>query len=280
MASRYPDLSREPPTVGIVSRLKTSALLLIISAVGMASAGVYWGVIQYSLTGNWHIAITTAIILVVSPPVLFSFLLPHSSGSILLERNNMRRWGGGVALLCAAFFLWYVVEVQYRWWSRQPAAADAGVMLHQVGIWLIGGVIIPGLVLAQATSEELLEEAHQKQVVQHYRLQAQADIAHLRAQLLRARQLTLKGFANLIAEEREELASALVELVRGIDGTLDEYTRTIRAVSETMLPFEGLADNLALQEYLDYLAESIASANRPVRKRRQRWPIEQEQPGR
>jgi len=274
MASRYPDLTREPPPPGLIPRPSASTLLLIISIVGMASAGVYWGVVQYSLTGNWPIAITTAIVLVVSPPALLSFLLPRSAGSLLLERAHIRGWGCGVALLCGTFFLWYVVDVQYRWWSRQPAAADAGVMLHQVGIWIIGGVIIPGVVLAQTTREELLEEAHQEQVVQHYRLQAQADIAYLRAQLLRARQLTLKGFANLVAEEREELASALVELVRGIDGTLDEYSQSLRAVSETMLPFEGLADNPALQEYLDYLAESIASANRPVRKRKQRQPVE------
>ena len=48
-----------------------------------------------------------------------------------------------------------------------------------------------------------MRQAH---LVKRYELQTQADIAILRATLLRAQEKALLGFANLTLDEREELA--------------------------------------------------------------------------
>jgi hypothetical protein len=241
--------------------------LMFVSVVGMASAAVYWGGVQLALTDSWPIAIASAIIIVVSPPALISFVIPWSPGGMLLQKINARTLGYPVVLLCSLFFLWYVFDIQFSWWAAQPVVAETDLVLHQVGIWIIGSIIIPGLLLAQVTDDELVEAARQAHVVKRYRLQTQADLAILRSQLLRARQLTLRGFANLVSDEREELSNILQELVRSIDSTLYEYNQGIKAVSGTVVPFESLEDNPEIQEYLDYVAESLESASMPDERR-------------
>lgn len=244
-------------------QITARGFLMFVSVVGMASAAVYWCGVQLALTASWPIAIASAIIIVVSPPALISFIIPWSPGGMLLQKINARTLGYPVVVLCGLFFLWYVFDIQFSWWAAQPVVAETDLVLHQVGIWIIGSIIIPGLLLAQVTDDELVEAARQAHVVQRYRLQTQADLAILRSQLLRARQLTLKGFANLLVDEREELSAILFEMVRGIDSTLYEYNQGIRAVSGTVVPFESLEDNPEIQEYLDYVAESLEAATTP-----------------
>jgi hypothetical protein len=254
----------------MVRRAKKTAIitartfLMFVSVVGMASAAVYWGGVQLALTDSWPIAIASAVIIVVSPPALISFLVPWSPGGMLLQKIQAKTFGFLMVFLCSLFFLWYVFDIQFSWWAAQPVVAETDLVLHQVGIWIIGSVIIPGLLLAQVTDDELVEAARQAHIVQRYRLQTEADLAILRGKMLRAQELSVRGFANLIGDERTELAAILSDLVCSIDSTLYEYNQGIRAVSGTLVPFEPLEDNPDIQEYLDYVAESLETASAPA----------------
>ena len=127
-------------------------------------------------------------------------------------------------------------------------------------IGIIGFIIIPALLWTPVSSDELVEQVRQAHLVKRYELQTQADIAILRATLLRAQEKALIGFANLTVQERQELAAVMRSLVAGIDNTLREVGQTVRTVSGVAMPFDGLLeDNAEVRDVLDYITESLES---------------------
>ncbi len=96
-------------------------------------------------------------------------------------------------------------------------------------------------------------------LVKRYELQTQADIAILRATLLRAQEKALLGFANLTLDEREELAGVMRGLVSGIDRTLQEIGASVKTVSGATIPFHALEDNDDIRDVLDYISDSLAN---------------------
>jgi hypothetical protein len=137
--------------------------------------------------------------------------------------------------------------------------ADTGLVLQQVLVGIIGFIIIPALLWTPVTSEELVEQVRQAHLVKRYELQTQADIAILRNTMLRAQEKALVGFANLTADEREELAATMRGLVTGIDRTLREIGQSVKTVSNATIPFHSLEDNDDIRDYLDYIHDSLTS---------------------
>jgi hypothetical protein len=134
------------------------------------------------------------------------------------------------------------------------------LVYQQVLIGIIGFIIIPALLWTPVSSDELVEQVRQAHLVKRYELQTQADIAILRATLLRAQEKALIGFANLTVQERQELAAVMRSLVVGIDNTLREVGQTVRTVSGVAMPFDGLLeDNAEVRDVLDYITESLES---------------------
>ncbi|MCS6938276.1 MAG: hypothetical protein NZM94_03340, partial [Roseiflexus sp.] len=87
-----------------------------------------------------------------------------------------------------------------------------------------------------------------------------ADIAILRATLLRAQEKALIGFANLTVQEREELAAVMQSLVSGIDRTLKEIGQTVKTVSGVALPFDSiLEDNQDIRDVLEYISDTLVN---------------------
>ena len=103
-----------------------------------------------------------------------------------------------------------------------------------------------------------MRQAH---LVKRYELQTQADIAILRATLLRAQEKALIGFANLTLDEREELAGVMRGLVSGIDRTLQEIGASVKTVSGATIPFHALEDNDDIRDVLDYISESLVKTS-------------------
>lgn len=196
-------------------------------------------------------------ILVLAPPVLVSFLIPWSPGGMLLQKINAKTWGYAVVILCALFLVYYSFEIQYSWWARELTVASTGLIIQQVLVGIIGFIIVPALLWAPVTSEELVEQVRQAHLVKRYELQAQADIAILRNTMLRAQEQALVGFANLTAAEREELAGAMQGLVTGIDHTLKEIGQSVKKVSNATIPFHSLEDNEDIRDYLEYIHDSL-----------------------
>lgn len=257
MSSRYLDMVRGQRQRGGGWQFSAKSLLAILAIVAMIGSAVYWWGVQSQLTDNYVVAIAFTAILVLAPPSLTSFLIPWSPGGMLLQKINAKTWGYAVIIGASLYLLYYSFEVQYSWWASQPTVASTGLVLQQVIIGIIGFILIPALLWTPVTSEELVEQVRQAHLVRRYELQTQADIAILRATLLRAQEKALVGFANLTIEEREELAGVMRGLVKGIDQTLRDIGDSVKTVSGATVPFSSLDDNDDIRGYLDYISESL-----------------------
>jgi hypothetical protein len=152
-------------------------------------------------------------------------------------------------------------------------------VLPQVLVGIIGFVIIPALLWTPVTSDELVEQVRQAHLVKRYELQTQADIAILRNTLLRAQEKALIGFANLTVQEREELASVMRGLVRGIDGTMKEIASSVKSVAGATVPFNALEDNEQIKGYLDFISEALTDSSLLPSNNRERAAATQPQVG-
>lgn len=238
----------------------SKSLLAILATISMAGSASYWYGVQSQLTTNVVVAAAYTSILVLAPPSLVSFLIPWSPAGMLLQKVNARTWAFPVIIGCALYLLYYSYQIQWSWWSAQPVVADTNLVNQQMLIGIIGFVIIPALLWTPVSSDELVEQVRQAHMVKRYELQTQADIAILRATLLRAQEKALIGFANLTVAEREELAMVMQSLVIGIDKTLKEVGQTVKAVSGVAMPFDGmLDDNEDIRDVLDYISDSLTA---------------------
>jgi hypothetical protein len=253
---------RRSPGVQFTSK----TLLAMLALIAMAGSAVYWWGVQSVLTDNRVVALAFTAILVLAPPSLVSFLIPWSPGGMLLQKVNARTWGYLVVIACSLYLLYYSFQIQWSWWAAQPVVADTGLIYQQVLIGIIGFIIIPALLWTPVTSEELVEQVRQAHLVKRYELQTQADIAILRATLLRAQEKALIGFANLTVDEREELAAVMRSLVGGIDRTLREVGQTVKTVSGVAMPFDGmLDDNEDIRDVLEYISDSLVGSSLTTR---------------
>jgi hypothetical protein len=233
-------------------------LLAILAFVAMGGSAVYWWGVQSQLTDNRIVAVAFTAILVLAPPSLVSFLIPWSPAGMLLQKVNARTWAFPVIIGCALYLLYYAFQLQWAWWAAQPVVAETNLVYQQVLIGMIGFIIIPALLWTPVSSDELVEQVRQAHLVKRYELQTQADIAILRATLLRAQEKALIGFANLTVQEREELAAVMQSLVSGIDRTLKEIGQTVKTVSGVALPFDSiLDDNEDIRDILDYIGDTL-----------------------
>lgn len=247
--------------------LFTGKLLLgIVGFTGMLAAGIFWWRLFVILTSYDYIttlAVTT--LLVLAPVAIWCMLLPFSPGAMLFLGTKTKTWGMPVVLGCGIYLLYYEAQLLWSYWAAQEVVAKSGLVNQQVILCIIGYVLIPALVWSPVSGEELVEAVRQQQLVARYELQTQADIAILRATLLRAQEKALVGFANLTVKEREELAAVMRSLVGGIEKTMYEIGDTVKAVSGITIPFNGmLEDNEDIRDVLGYISESLTSTSLTV----------------
>jgi hypothetical protein len=232
--------------------------LIILATVSMGGSAIYWWGVQSMLTENRVIAAAFTAILVLAPPSLITFLIPWSPAGMLLQKVNARTWAFPVIIASAIYLVYYSYQLQWSWWAAQPVVAETNLVYQQVLIGIIGFIVIPALLWAPVSTDELVEQVRQAHLVKRYELQTQADIAILRATLLKAQEKALVGFANLTVAEREELAAVMQSLVSGIDRTLKEIGHSVKAVSGVALPFDHvLEDNEDIRDILDYIGDSL-----------------------
>jgi hypothetical protein len=242
-------------------RFTAKTLLLGLALLLMIGSAVFWWRIQSELTGSTPIALTFTLILVAAPPILTSFLIPWSPGGMLLQRINARTFGYIVVIGISLYLLYYSFTIQMIWWSAQPNTSGTSMVLMQAIVGIIGFILVPALSWTPVSGDELVEQIKQAHLVRRYELQTQADIAILRATLLRAQEKALVGFANLTVNEREELAAVMRGLVTGIDRTLKEIGTSVKIVSGAAVPFESLEDNREIRDYLDYVSDTLTSTS-------------------
>lgn len=236
-------------------------VLFLLSASAMIGSGIYWWGVQSVLTDNVMVAAAFTALLVLAPPSLVSFLIPWTPAGMLLQKINGRTWGYLAVVACALFLLFYSFQVQWSWWMAQEVVRESNMVYQQVLIGIIGFIVIPALMWTPVTNEEMVEQVRQAQLVKRYELQTQADIAILRATLLRAQEKALLGFANLTLDEREELAGVMRGLVSGIDQTLQEIAGSVKTITGATIPFRSLDDNQDMQEVLSYITDTLMESN-------------------
>src|SRR5215210_5926529 len=261
MSSRYLDMIRGQRRRSPGVQFTSKSLLAMLALIAMSGSAVYWWGVQSQLTDNKVVALAFTAILVLAPPSLVSFLIPWSPGGMLLQKVNARTWGYLVVVGCSLYLLYYSFQIQLSWWAAQRIVANTGLIYQQVLIGIIGFIIIPALLWTPVSSDELVEQVRQAHLVKRYELQTQADIAILRNTLLRAQEKALIGFANLTVQEREELASVMRGLVRGIDGTMKEIAQSVKSVSGATVPFSSLEDNDQIKGYLDFISEALTDTS-------------------
>jgi len=266
MSSRYLDMMRSQRRRNSSFQFTSKSLLALLAIVAMAGSAAYWWGVQRTLTDNTVVALAFTAIMVLAPPSLVSFLIPWSPGGMLLQKVNARTWGYVVVVGCSIYLLYYSFQIQWSWWAAQRVVVESGLIYQQAFIGMIGFVIIPALLWTPVSSDELVEQVRQAHLVKRYELQTQADIAILRATLLRAQEKALIGFANLTVDEREELAAVMRSLVGGIDRTLREVGQTVKTVSGVAMPFDGmLDDNEDIRDVLEYISESLTGSSLTAR---------------
>lgn len=265
MGSRSPDAVRRPRPRA-ARPLTARGLLATLALVALAGSAAYWWGVQSQLTSSRAVAAAFTAILTLAPPSLVSFLIPWSPGGMLLQQIHARTWGYAAAVGAALFLLAYSIEVQLAWWAAQPVVAGTGLILQQVILGLIGFIVVPALLWAPVSREELAAQVRQAHLVRRYELQTQADIAILRATLLRAQEQALVGFANLTPQERQELAAVLRALVRGIDQTLADIGAGFRADIGAVLPLARLDDDPQIRRCLDLIEARLTAPPRTRRR--------------
>ncbi len=207
--------------------LQMTALALAIFSVR------FWFSIQTALVGDVLLALIWSLLIALIPPALLSLLVPWSPLGTLLLKASWRSWGYGVVALAWLISSIYVGVLMYTWWAAQGNAHQTAAMQTVIGF--IGLVVLPALALSASVPADATAKIVQARLVQRYELQTQADIAVLRATLLRAESLALRGWANLDTSERSEFLDTMAGILIEMDGTAAEAVQSAAAISGTRL---------------------------------------------
>lgn len=232
-------------------------MLLVVALGALAGSAGFWWEVERTLAPSGGVAAAYTLILTLAPPTLMSVVLPWSPAGQLLARLRARTWGTLVVVLCALILGWYSVERQAAWWALQPVVAASGLTTLQVLVGLLGFVLIPALVWAPTSDATLVQTIAQAQLVARYAAQTQADLALLRATLLRAQALAGHGWAACTPEEQAELEQILRGLVGGIASTLEQLTTSVRSVTGVRIPPPVFDDLPAVQVALAQCAAAL-----------------------
>lgn len=239
--------------------------LMLVAAVSMVGTAAAWWGIYGVLTDNLTTRIAYSAILTLAPPALMAFVIPWSPAGMLLQKINARTWGQWVVAACAFYLLYYAADVFYSWWAVQPVTVDTGLVWHQVGVGILGSIIIPALLFAPMPSQAIAAQIEQAHLVRRYEIQTEADLEMLRTTSTRVVNLARRGIANLNDDERAEFAAVARGLIHGMDQTLDEIYASVHytANGADVRPRSRLRDNPQITKALDVVEGNLVE-NLPV----------------
>lgn len=241
----------------------------LLAGIALICSGCFWFPIEWQLVGpqTWGdvaMAIGGGLFLVVGPPVLTSFLVPWSAAGQLLSNLKWRTVGQVVVLAASLYLLYHSFTILQAWWAARPMVAQTGLTTQQAVVGIIANILVPALLWAPVSSEELQYELRQHQLVERYKVQTAADIAILQKTLLQAQQKAAVGFANLTAGEREELAAVMHGLIAGIDQTQQEIAGNLQDAMGVAMQFPALADDADFSRLLATAHDAFTGRMVPV----------------
>lgn len=207
--------------------LQMTALALAIFSVR------FWFSIQIALVGDVLLALIWSLLIALVPPALLSLLVPWSPLGTLLLRASWRSWGYGVIAITWLISSAYVGVLMYSWWAAQGNLPQTAAMQTVIGY--IGLVVLPALALSASVPADTTARITQARLVARYEMQTKTDIALLRATLLQAEALALRGWANLDTSERSEFLDAWAGIMVSLDKTTAEAVQSAATLSGTRL---------------------------------------------
>jgi hypothetical protein len=242
----------------------SQTLLHWLAALGICASAAYWGAIHWMLMGgNVVLAVAFTAIIVFGTPGLASFFLPWSPAGMLLAKTRSKTYGQIAAATMFFVLLGYSVHVSYSFWLAQPAIVASQMEVWMVVIGVVGFIGMPALVWTPVSMKEFVSHIDQAHQVTRYEMMIKADLASLRAQLIQYQMLCMKNWAELLPEERKQIALFGKALYQGIQKTLIDLGGGFELVSKSAIKFQ-LKDSDVLGEWMGSIEDALDVPREPL----------------
>jgi hypothetical protein len=261
MAGRYRQMQR-----ATVARSALDVIALIFLGAGFAFWGVaFWQLLappQLASLGTVSVLVLT-VVYTLAAPLLLSMLVPTTPAGQLLQKTQWATVGFPV-IVCAALFLSYQgYALIANWLSAQGGVDPASGLLLLVATGQvtpmaislsIAFILIPALAWVQLTPERWLGQIQQAHQVKKLEMQQRGELAIIKASILSAERKAIKGWANLLPLEREEVFSTMRGLLMSTSDVQRDIVRTLGLGAE--LERDIMSDE-AIAQQLEYVAQQI-----------------------
>jgi len=239
--------------------MTSKRVLIFLSILTSAASLAFWWIIESTLTESKLVAGSYALIMMIGPPLFLAFFVPDTAIGMAIKRSKQKTIGQVVAGLSLFVMLGHTIWMMQAWWLAQPATEQSGLATLQVGVGIVA-IFIQALVIQPAMTVNASEQLKQAHLVKRYELQAQADIAIIRATLNRALELNNKRTPS--QAERQELTDIMYGLTSSIDKSIREAVQSVEAVTGITLDVQSLLDNPDVSGVMEYIGDEIEQVKR------------------
>jgi hypothetical protein len=261
MAGRYRQVQR-----ATVARSALDVIALIFLCAGFAFWGVaFWQLLtppQLLSLGTVSVLVLT-VVYTLAAPLLLSMLVPTTPAGQLLQKTQWATVGFPVIVAAALFLSYQGYALIANWLSAQggidpasglPLLVATGQVTPMAISLSIAFILIPALAWVQLTPERWLAQIQQAHQVKKLEMQQRGELAIIKASILSAERKALKGWANLLPLEREEVFSTMRGLLMSTSDVQRDIVRTLGLGAE--LERDIMGDEVIAQQ-LDYVAQHV-----------------------
>jgi hypothetical protein len=251
-AGRYRQLQR-----ATVARSALDVISIIFLFAGFA----FWLVFFWMLLAPpallsllMVMVIVLALAYALGTPLLLSMLVPTTPAGQLLQKTQWATVGFYVILGAALYLLFKTEQLIEAWAMAQPGIAENGMERTLAFTLTIAFVVIPALAWVQLTPERwaaMVTQAHQ---VKKLEMTQKGELAILKASILSAERKALKGWANLLPLEQQEVFHTMRGLLMATSDTQREIVRTLGLGAELE---RDIMDDHEIADRLDYVAQRL-----------------------
>lgn len=233
----------------------------VIALIFLGCGFCFWSVAFWQMLGPPSLlslltiqVIVLALVYSLATPLLWSALVPSTPAGQLLQKTQWRTFGFG-AIVAAAIYLSYQAETMIELWLwAQPGIQEAGFARPLAMSLSIGFILIPALAWTQLTPERWLSQVQQAHQVKKLELQQRGELAIVKASLMRAERLALKGWANLLPLEQDEVFHTVRGLIQATSDTQRAIVRTLDLSSDLE---RDIMDDQQIADHLAHVARAI-----------------------
>ncbi len=233
----------------------------IIALVFLFAGFAFWAVAFWQLLAPPQLlsllsiqAAVLAVAFSLAAPLLLSMLVPTTPAGQLLQKTQWATVGFYV-ILAAAFYLTYQAEQLIEvWLYAQPGIAEVRYERRLAIVLVIAFVVVPALAWVQLTPERWVQSVQQAHAVKKLEMQHRGELAILKASILRSERLALKGWANLLPLEKEEVFHTVRGLLQSTSDIQRDIVRTMALGADLERDIIG---DQEIADQLDYVKDAL-----------------------